>query len=216
MVGAPDAVASVFVPPLLATLRREAPGVALGVHTLMPRAGESRLAGAWQEALAALEFGALDAAVVPHDDFPARFAHRRLYEEDFVIVGRREHPYFAGRRARGLEARPPARLEDGRSGGFRRCAARGAGADRRIAITVPGFFFALAAVAESDLLAAVPRSLAVAYADRFELSCADAPLDFGRFAISVVTPAVALGDGGVTWLLERLAAGCRGADWGAN
>jgi DNA-binding transcriptional LysR family regulator len=47
---------------------------------------------------------------------------------------------------------------------------------RRVALTVPNFMFALAIVAETDLICAVPKKFAAAYAARFGLVAIDAPL----------------------------------------
>ena len=54
------------------------------------------------------------------------------------------------------------------------------GRSRRVALTVPNFMFALAVVAETDLLAALPKSFAALHAPRFDVAASkrrcDCPL----------------------------------------
>ena len=80
------------------------------------------------------------------------------------------------------------------------------GRSRRIAISVPNFMLALALVAESDLLAALPKSLLSRNAARFGLASVAAPLPLPRFSISAIATRAALTDAGVAWLFETLAA----------
>ena len=52
----------------------------------------------------------------------------------------------------------------------------GQGQSRRIALTVPNFMFALAVVAETDLISALPRRFAAMHAPRFGVVTVEAPL----------------------------------------
>ena len=79
------------------------------------------------------------------------------------------------------------------------------GRARRGALTVPNFMFALALLPESDLVCAVPRRFAAAYASRFGVVAIDAPFPLGQFRINVVVPEVALMDAGLAWLVALLA-----------
>jgi DNA-binding transcriptional LysR family regulator len=77
---------------------------------------------------------------------------------------------------------------------------------RRVAATVPNFLFALAVVAETDLVAAVPRHAAM-YAARFGVRLADPPaplVPLSRSAIQVIATRAAMADPGVSWLLRVL------------
>ena len=204
-IGAPDGVSAVFLPPLLADLRRCAPGIDIGVRQLLPAAGDIRPEDAWRSAWAELDARAVDLAVVPADDVPLRFARRILYEEDFVLVMRAGHPF---RRNPSLERYCEAQhlvvsLAGDPSGFVDERLAR-KGRTRRVALTVPNFMFALAVVAESDLLCAVPRRFAAAHAARFGVAAIDAPLPLGRFKLQIVLPQVAMTDAGVAWLVGLL------------
>jgi hypothetical protein len=63
---------------------------------------------------------------------------------------------------------------------------------------------ALALVADSDMLAALPKSLLSRNAQRFGLQSVKAPLPLPGFQISVVATRAALTDAGVAWLFEML------------
>ena len=75
---------------------------------------------------------------------------------------------------------------------------------RRVALTVPNFMFALALLAESDLICAVPRRFAAAHAARFGVVAIEAPLALGRFRMNIVAPKVAMMDAGLAWLVGLL------------
>ena len=92
-IGAPDGVSAVFLPPLLAELRERAPGIDISVRQLLPAPGESSPERAWRSAFTELEARAMDIAIIPSDDIPARFHQRLLYEEDFVVAMRAGHPF---------------------------------------------------------------------------------------------------------------------------
>ena len=78
------------------------------------------------------------------------------------------------------------------------------GRARRIATTVPNFMLALALVADSDLLAALPASLLSRNARRFGLQSVAAPLPLPGFQISAIATRAALTDAGVAWLFGTL------------
>jgi DNA-binding transcriptional LysR family regulator len=78
------------------------------------------------------------------------------------------------------------------------------GHSRRVALTVPNFMFALAVVADSDLVCAVPRRFAELHAARFGLRVIEPPLPLGQFTMNLVVPEVAMMDSGVAWLVGVL------------
>src|SRR5688572_4042835 len=75
-IGAPDGISAVLLPPLLAALKRTAPGIDIGLRQLLPTHGESTPERAWNGALDALEARAMDVAIIPSDRIAPRF-HRR-------------------------------------------------------------------------------------------------------------------------------------------
>lgn len=205
-IGAPDGASAVFLPPLLAKLKRSAPAVDIGVRQVLPVAGELSSERAWRSAWADLERRAMDVAIVPTDHVPARFSKRLLYEEDFVLAVRTRHPLA---RNPSLDAYCEAQhlvvsLEGDPRGFVDEVLAR-KGRARRVVLTVPNFMFALALLPESDLVCAVPRRFAAAYASRFGVVAVDAPFPLGQFRINIVVPEVALMDAGLAWLVGLLA-----------
>lgn len=205
-IGAPDGVSAVFLPPLLSSLRQVAPSIDIGVRQLLPTATETAPERVWQAAFSDLEGRAIDIAVIPSDLIPARFHARVLFEEDFVLAMRTGHPL----------AHDPT-LEDyvaaqhlvvsltGDPFGFVDEALAQQGAQRRVALTVPNFMFALATLSETDLVAALPRRFVELHGPRFGVLALDPPLHLGCFRLNVVAPGVAMMDEGLAWLFGLLA-----------
>lgn len=207
VIGAPDGVSPVFLSPLLTRLQRYAPSMDIGLRQLLPPSGGQSVERAWLPALAELERGAMDIAVAPIDRAPPRFATRILYEEDFVVVARKRHP-FALRPTlqRFCEARHLVVSMTADPRGFLDDELAKLGAVRRVALTVPDFGAGLAAVAEADLIAAMPRRFVAMHAERFGLVAREVPLRPRKFAIRAAAPKVALMDAGLAWLFDELRA----------
>jgi DNA-binding transcriptional LysR family regulator len=200
-IGAPDGVSAVVLGPLLAELAAIASGIDVAVRQILPAP-----ARVWRAAIADLEAGAMDIALIPSDDIAPRFHRRRLYDEDFVIAVRAGHRL---RRAptldRYCEMQHLVVSHTGDPLGFVDEALARHGRTRRIALTVPNFMLALAIVADSDLVTALPRRFAALHARRFGIVALEAPLPLPGFRVNVVAPKVALMDAGLAWLLDRLA-----------
>jgi DNA-binding transcriptional LysR family regulator len=201
-IGAPDGIGAVVLPATLAAIRGDAPGIDVSIRDMQPL-----------EMLAALDARVVDVALYPLDDMPVRCTTRVLYEEDFVVAARGGHPFAA---APTLESYCKAQhllvSRTGDARGFVDQALAELGVSRRVMLTVPSFLWGLAIVAESDLLAALPRSLVRAHGERFGVVGVEAPADFGRFRIHAVARDVAMMDLGITWLMEVLERSARGAN----
>ncbi|HYD86304.1 MAG TPA: LysR family transcriptional regulator [Vitreimonas sp.] len=205
-IGAPDGTAAVFLPPLVKALRREAPHVDIRIRQLMPRPGETSIEAAWRDAFTDLDARAMDLAVMPVATAPLRFAMRTLFEEGFVIAARSGHPWLAKPTLSAfVVAEHLVVSHTGDANGFVDIALAERGLARRVALTAPNFMLALALLADSDLLAAVPRSLFELHGRRFKLGCAKAPLALPRFALNAFAPKPALEDAGLSWLVALLA-----------
>ena len=194
--GAPDAVLGVVLPPLMAALAKAGPRIDLSVRTMLPMGF-----------VAELDTRRADVVIQPATEIPQRFTAAVLYEEEFAIAMRAGHP---------LGTRPSL---------VRYCAAshvlvsstgdpHGAvdlelaklGRSRRVAATVTNFLFALALVAETDLVAAVPRQSSI-YARRFGIVLADPPPPLAplmRSPIHLVATRAAMADAGVGWLFRTI------------
>jgi DNA-binding transcriptional LysR family regulator len=197
VIGAPDAVTAVILPTLLAELRRDAPGIDLGVRNLV---------GQFEASLRELDERSLDAALLPIENIPARFVTRTLFEDEgFVIVRRVGHPI--GKRltlARYCAAPHVLISVSGDPHGMVDRILEKRGLSRRVMLTVSNFMQALAVVAESDLVAAMPRRFAARYAARYRLVIAEPPIPLMNAPVLAIAPQVATMDGGLTWLLGVL------------
>lgn len=204
-IGAPDAVSAVFLPGLLACLRPLAPFVDVRIRQTLPAAGDARPDRAWRPSFAELESRAMDIAIIPSDDVPARFHARLLYDEDFVVAMRSGHALGP---APGLDEYCAAShlvvSMTGDPEGFVDTALAERGRSRRIALTVPNFMLAMAILADSDLVSALPRRLVEKHGRRFGLVAAEAPLELPRFRLNAVATKAAMMDLGVAWLLSLL------------
>ena len=78
------------------------------------------------------------------------------------------------------------------------------GLSRRVALTVPNFMFAMAVLAESELISALPRRFVDAYGARYGVGSVAAPFEFPTYAVSLVVPRVATMDAGISWLVKTL------------
>ena len=206
-IGAPDGALAAILSPLLDQLRTSAPSIDLGIRQVLPLPGSVESDRAWSAGLADLESRALDIAILPIDQAPPRFTLRTLFEEEFVIGMRKGHPFARQPTLdRYCDYRHLVVSMTGDPFGFVDKVLQEHGRSRRIAISVPNFMLALALVAESDLLAALPKSLLSRNAARFGLASVAAPLPLPRFSISAIATRAALTDAGVAWLFETLAA----------
>jgi DNA-binding transcriptional LysR family regulator len=190
-VGAPDAAFAVVLPPLLAALTARAPLIDLGVREILP-----------QHALAELDGRRADLVVQPLEEIPPRFQGAPLYQEEFAIAMRSGHPIKTLTLDRYCAAKHVLVSATADPHGNVDVLLKKLGRVRRIAATVPSFLFALAVVAETDFIAAVPRH-ATTFAKRFGvvLVAPPAPLaPLARGAIQVIASRAALADPGVAWL----------------
>ena len=195
--GLPDAVAGAVLPPLLAALAKAGPQIDLRVRTLLP-----------QEALADLDARRADLVIQPLVDVPARFTAQRLYDEEFAIAMRAGHPLRKRPTlARYCDAAHVLVSASGDPHGAVDQELEKLGRSRRVAATVPSFLLALALVAATDLVAAVPRQSAI-QARRFGIVLVDPPAPLAplmRSPISLVATRAAMADAGVAWLFRTVA-----------
>ena len=203
--GAPDAISAVILPPLLAAIGRAAPGIGLSVRQILPERGERSPDRAWRGVFAALDDRALDLAVIPHHAAPARFALRGLYDEDFVIAMRKGHPLAGDPTVERYCAEQHLVVSvSGDRYGFVDDILAERGLARDVRLTVPGFMLALAVLAETDLVAAIPRRFVRMHGEAMGVVGIEPPLALTRFRLHCVVPEVALADPGLAFLVDLL------------
>ena len=205
IIAAPDGISSVIMHPLLSILRSRAPNIDLGLRQLLPPQAGLSTEDAWAPALNDLEGGAMDLAIAPVDAVPLRFFAQTLYEEDFVVVARARHPFaakptleqFCGLRHLVVSL-------TGDPHGFIDTSLEAQGLSRRVALTVPDFTMGMAAVADTDLIAAMPRRFVTLHAQRFGLVVREVPLRLRKYPIRAVATKAAMMDAGLAWLFAVL------------
>jgi DNA-binding transcriptional LysR family regulator len=196
IIGAPDAVFAVVAAPLLKALAKLGPSIDLGMRTILP-----------QSALADVDARRADVVIQPIVDVPPRFHAARLYDEEFAIAMRSGHPLASKLTLdRYCAANHVLVSTADDAHGSVDVHLKKLGRARRVAATVPNFLFALAVVAETDLVAAVPRHTA-AHARRLGVVLADPPAPLAplmRSALQVIATRAAMADPGVAWLFGIL------------
>jgi DNA-binding transcriptional LysR family regulator len=199
-IGAPDGASSVFLQPLLAALAKAAPLVSVSLKQLLPRP-DVNLVQAWSETYESLDARSLDVAVLPFDEVPQRFKVLPFFEEEFVIAARKGHA-LATRPTlkRYCEMRHMVVSHSGDPHGYVDDVLKARGLSRRVELTTPNAMLALAALAETDFVCALPRRFVAMFGRRFGVEPIAVPLKLGPFKISIVAPKVAMMDAGVAWL----------------
>jgi DNA-binding transcriptional LysR family regulator len=204
-IGSPDGASAVVLPPLLNALQQLGPGIDISTKQMLPAAGATTPMQAWQHALADIEANALDIAILPMQQAPPRFVVQPLYEEEFVIACRRGHPYARQPTMdRFCRARHLLVSMTGDAHGFVDDMLAKRGRARRVALTLPNFMMALAFIAESDLIGALPKRFVTAHAARFGVVAAKAPLPLRSDDLCAIASKSAMNDAGVAWLFRVL------------
>ena len=208
-IGAPDALWAVFLVPVLERLSQDAPGIDIRCRQLMPQQPGHTSEQGWQQVLAELDTHALDIAIMPIGSVPHRYVQRSVFREEFVVAMRKGHPFGRDPTLASYCAMRHLLVSViGDDHGLIDAMLAREGLSRRVVLTVPNFMIALATVAESDIIATLPRRLVQLHAKRFALQNCAIPLPSPRQPdeIGVVATKAAMSDAGVAWLFETLAA----------
>jgi DNA-binding transcriptional LysR family regulator len=209
-IGAPDALWAIFLVQLMDRLSKEAPGIDIRSRQLMPQRAGRPMDQGWPLTLAELDSHALDIAIMPVGIVPPRYIQRTVFREDFVVAMRRRHAFGRDPSLKNYCAMRHLLVSViGDDRGVIDEALAKEGLSRRVVLTVPNFMIALATIAESDIIATLPRTLVQRHAKRFGLQLREIPLRSPRQpdAIGVVSTKAAMADAGVAWLFETVARG---------
>jgi DNA-binding transcriptional LysR family regulator len=185
---------SVFLPPLLEEIARNAPGIDLVVRHMQ-----------METALSDLDGRLIDVAIAPFYELPGRFSAQVLYEEEFVIAAQSQHPFLKNPtlenycRMRHILVAPRGDLS-----GVVDQLLKSRGFSRRVALAVPNFMLALDLLTKTELVCVLPRRFVEMHAERYAVGTAKLPLDLGASAVQTVVPRAALMDAGLVWLLDVL------------
>jgi DNA-binding transcriptional LysR family regulator len=176
VIRASDAVAGLLAAPLHARLAADAPKLAL--H-FVPEG---------EEDAAALRDGRVDLDIGVADLSEPELRTRVLYHDSFVFVVRPRHPLTKGplTAKRLAAAHHIVVSRAGRPRGPIDHALKALTLTRTIAAVVPTFFAAMFAAARSDLVAAVPCSLAASAMDTLPLRVLQPPFRLPTIAVSLM------------------------------
>ena len=190
---------------LLERIGALSPGIDVGLVDLMPRPRDRQTCHSWAQCLDPIEQREVDVALLPVRDVPHRFEAHRLYDEDFVVAMRRGHAFARNpSEAKFCAAGHLLVSSGGDPHGFVDEVLASRGRTRRVALTVPSFMKALEHIAQSELLATLPRRLVQRQVIRFGLTAVELPFRRKADAIQAVTTKAAMRDAGVAWLVEPL------------
>jgi DNA-binding transcriptional LysR family regulator len=174
-----DATAAKIVPPLVRILEREALGVNVRIFPLTTRDPRDLLeAGSADLAIGHFPGVLAELSAIHLQENTPRFLHQRLYDGEYVVAMRRDHPL----------AHAPLTLDNycaarhllvsfsGRPFGFVDEALSSLSRQRRVVLTVNQFFTAGQVVATTDLLTVLPRHFIGATGMEHKLALSELPL----------------------------------------
>ncbi len=197
--SAPDWAVILVLPPLMARLRREAPGVDVVLRSFRMDVDRS------------VQSGEVDVALCVRFQPLSGLVAQRLLEEPFVCVAHRDHPSVregvtldayaaAGHVLVAPYELPGSPLDD---------ALARLGHRRRIALRLPHFSAALFVVAHTDLIATLPSSFVHATAPLLGLRVVEPPLAIPPFPFSCLFSATRQKDPAHVWLRRCISEICR-------
>ncbi len=180
-----DATAALWLPTLVRSIERDAPGVNVRMVPLTTREPRPMLLRGDID-LAIGFFPGVVAQLAGEPDTPIR--HEQLYSGQYVCVMRKHHPL--ARAELTLDSYCAANhllvSFSGRAHGLVSDALTHLGRDRRILLTVNQFFTAGRVVASSDLITVLPRHLIASTGMTGELIAKDLPFELPRVHVDML------------------------------
>jgi DNA-binding transcriptional LysR family regulator len=189
-----DYVQAAIVPALMPPLRRRAPGVRLSVRHLMPAVLERQLAD-----------GEVDLAIATPEPAHAHLRDRHLFDETYVLIGRKGHPGLHDE----LTIEDFALLEhvivSPAGGGFASPiddALAALGHRRHVVMSAASFLSVPLIITTSDLVALVPRRLLRDASDH--LAIIDLPWLAETFEVGLIWHERTHGHAGHRWMRDLI------------
>ncbi len=198
-----DFFAEMLMPPLAPLLEKSAPNVRIQLVELTPG-----------DHIATIERQDIDLALVPTENFPPWVDSVEVFSGRFVVIARKGHPRI--RRA-GLAPGETLPIDlfcslghavfspEGKLKAMGDAALARMGRERRVVMTMPTFGGVCHAVAESDLIALMPESLAIRMAPRLKLAIFSPPMPLEPGRICMAWHRRNTGSPAHRWLREMVA-----------
>lgn len=189
-----DYLQAVVVIPLVKELRKRAPGIRVGVCNLSP------------ESLAVqMERGEVDLALMSPEHAPSNMHTKHLFDETYVLIGRRDHPQLSEEVTLAEYVRFEHVVVSLSGGGFVTPlddALAGLGYTRNVVLSAASFLLVPEIVAQSDFVALVPERLVRNHTDKLKLVSVSLPTE--GFAVGMVWHDRSHGHPGHRWLREMI------------
>jgi DNA-binding transcriptional LysR family regulator len=203
-IGCPTQFATLVGDRIVDAFRQQAPHISMSIRPAY-----------LERALRAVRRGEADVALGVFDRIPRGLVAQRLYDDEYCLIARKDHPSVQGK----VDARAYARIGHvfvGNPDGYLADetpvdrdtleATYGSipGPDRvSTQAYVPEWETVMLIVSGSDVLGECPRRLATRFGPRLGLQILDSPFPPFRFTVQAVRRAD-VADPGLDWLLERL------------
>ena len=189
-----DYLQAVVARPLVVALRKQAPGVRIALRHLDPLQLEAQMVR-----------GDVDLALMTPEHGPGSLRARRLFDERYVLIGRKRHPGLR----RGLTAEEFARLDHVivslRGGDFTTPVDDGLAAlgyQRNVVLSAASFLIVPEIVSHSNFVALVPERLV---RDRLDgLKIVECPFPVPGFTVSMLWHERNHGHSGQRWVRETV------------
>jgi DNA-binding transcriptional LysR family regulator len=196
VIGMTDIGEIYFLPPLMELLRKKGPG--LTVSTYRSSAGNLR---------EDMETGKVDLALGSLPGLKAGFFHRRLFEQPYVCMFRKDHPLAKKKLTlRSFSAADHLLVASPGTGhGQVDDILKRSGVERRTVLTVPHFVAVGHILQATDLLATVPERFAERMLDPFKLVAVPHPAKLPAVAINAFWHATVHRDPANQWLRGLIA-----------
>lgn len=193
-IAASDYVQYALLMPLAFRLRREAPGVRLAWRAL----DATQLA-------AQAERGEVDLAFITPESAPEQLRGRKLLDERYVVIVRRDHPQVSRKIGLDQLCALDHVVVSPRGGGFSGATdavLAAHGRERRVVLSVPSFLMVPELVARSDMAALVPERIARDRVDRLQLL--EPPVAVPGYSIAMVWHPRTTRHPALAWLRDRV------------
>ncbi|CAM5372307.1 LysR family transcriptional regulator [Eoetvoesiella caeni] len=186
----------IFLPRLLAEIKRCSPGVTIRVFPV-PVRNQS----------AALESGEIDLAIGHFTSLTTGFFQRRLFRESYVCVARSDHPRFVGgMSAEGfIKAQHATADSSGMAHETIEKELRKHRLNRDVVLTVPQFMVLPLVIESSDILVTMPRGLAEEFAKLISIKVMPTPIKIPSYDIKMYWHQRVHNEDGNKWLRRLFA-----------
>ncbi|WP_028603871.1 LysR family transcriptional regulator [Ottowia thiooxydans] len=176
VIACTDYLQTAVVRPLAVALRKQAPGLRIALRHLEPSALETQMAG-----------GEVDLALMTPEHGPGSLRSRHLFDERYVLIGRRGHPGLRGSLSVERFAQLDHVIVSLRGGDFTTPVDEGLAAlgyRRKVALSAASFLVVPEIVAHSDFVALVPERLVRDHRDA--LMIVECPFPVQGFSVSML------------------------------